>query len=227
MRCWPGRGTSFFIIYSLFSLEQTGKILFQRFKGFWLLFILSSKVSTRLSNIAQIPTNIYNGLPKAREPSRETHLYLQMGQPCFTPRDLIQEADSFAAHEWRARTKGLTTCLVLSLIWKFSHLSTWLWDSEQRRPCYIPWSVWYIVDAQEIFINLAFNVFVMFFKKMSPDVLNLWMTYYRDLRFSYGNCFPMEDTCGLLMKIKVSVLGYFTLSIEMPNCRPLTHHIGL
>lgn len=29
----------------------------------------------------------------------------------------------------------------------------------------------------------------------------------------------------LLMKVKVSVLRYFTLGLEMPDCRLLTHHV--
>lgn len=148
--------------------------------------------------------NNYNGLPKAIRPSMETYLYLQMDHPCSTQKEIwLKRLLPLVTHEWGwwevggAGTKGLTTCLVPSLIWKFFHLSTWSWDSEQRRPCNIPW---YIVDAQQIFINFTFNVFVIFFNKISPDVLNLWMTYLRHPRLSYGNCFPVEETCSCCWK---------------------------
>lgn len=97
---------------------------------------------------------------------------------------------------------------VLSLIGKFSHLFPWLWDSVQRRPCYSPRSACYIADAQQIFVNITFNVSVIFLNKLSLNVLNLWMTYLRHLRFSYSS--PMEELQSLLMKVRLCTKMFYS-----------------
>ena len=113
----------------------------------------------------------------------------------------------FALHGLRAGTQGLTIW-PCTLICKFSHLFTWLWDSVQRRPCSSPHSAWYIADAQQIFVNITFNVSAISFNKLSPNVFNLWMTYLRHQRFSYSS--PMEELQSLLMKVSLCTKMFYS-----------------
>lgn len=136
-----------------------------------------------------------------------------MEKPCLNPKEiwLDKDAASFCNTWAEGRDKG-THHMALHCLWSGSSLIFPLncEISVQRTPCYSPCSAWYVVDAQRIFINIAFNVFVIFFNKMSPNVLNLWMTYLRHLRFSYSNCFPMEELWRLVMKISLCTKIFYS-----------------
>ena len=59
-----------------------------------------------------------------------------------------------------------------------------------------------------LIVNITFNVSVIFFNKHSPNVLTLWMTYLRHLRFSYSS--PMEELQSLLMKVRLCTKMFYS-----------------